>query len=151
MKKNKEVLKALQRTTVGVLAALDNKSNKIKQRIMYYGIDSKFNIYFMSSKNSSKMNQMSISPEVSFIVFGLEEPYDNTWEIDIEGRVRIVEELKEQEIILNNLKNRNPFANVAIESNIINHFNFFHLIPEVIKYSIYGEILKGNSPVIIKL
>ncbi len=151
MNKNKEVLKALKKKTVGVLAAFDNKSNKIKQRIMYYGIDSKFNIYFMSSKNSSKMNQMLQASEVSFIVYDLEEPYDNTLEIEIEGKVTIIEELNEQEIILNNLKNRNPFANVAIESNIINHFDFFHLIPEVIKYSIYGEILKGNSPVIIKL
>lgn len=151
MRKNKDVLRALQKNTVGILATFDNQSNKIKQRIMYYGIDSKFNFYFMSSKNSPKMNQMLSSPEVSFMVYGLEDPYDNTWEIEIEGRVRIIEELKEQETVVKNLKDRNPFANVAIESNIINQFNFIHLVPKVIKYSIYGEILKGNSPVIINL
>lgn len=151
MNKNRKVLSFLQESTVGVLATFEKETCRIKQRIMYYSIDKKYNIYFMSMRDSPKKSQILSNPEASFIVFGIEKPYDSTWEIEIEGSIRIVDQLKKQEDILKTLKNRNPFAGVAFESDIMNQFDFFHLIPGIVKYSVYGELLKGNPPYIIRI
>ena len=147
----KEILYNLAKGSVGILGTYDNQSNKIKQRIMYYGLDKKFNLFLMSSKNSPKMNQILLFPEVSFIVYSLENPYDNSWEIEVEGKVSILKDEKEINAALIILKDRNPFANVTYESSIINQFNFIHLNPKIVKFSIYGKTLKGIPPYILQL
>ena len=92
----KEVLAYLKDNHVGTLGTYDTKLKHIRMRIMYYGVDKKFNLYLMSSKNSPKINQMLLFPYVSFMVYGITEPYDNSWQIEIEGKIIILDQLKEK-------------------------------------------------------
>ena len=146
-----EILSHLSRETVGILGTLDNKSENIRLRVMYYRIDNKFNCYLMSMKGSPKISQILLSSSISFIIFGLEEPYDNSWEVEIDSSAQILNQSEEINYALEKLKERNPFADVAIESSITEQFNLIKLIPKIVRFRLYGETLTGVPPTILKL
>jgi len=146
-----EILSHLSRETVGILGTLDNKSENIRLRVMYYRIDNKFNCYLMSMKGSPKISQILLSSSISFIIFGLEEPYDNSWEVEIDSSAQILNQSEEINYALEKLKERNPFADVAIESSITEQFNLIKLIPKIVRFRLYGEALTGVPPTILKL
>jgi len=141
-----EILSHLSRETVGILGTLDNKSENIRLRVMYYRIDNKFNCYLMSMKGSPKISQILLSSSISFIIFGLEEPYDNSWEVEIDSSAQILNQSEEINYALEKLKERNPFADVAIESSITEQFNLIKLIPKIVRFRLYGEALTGVPP-----
>lgn len=146
-----EILSYLEKRTVGILGTLDKDSKYVRLRVMYYGIDSKFNCYLMSTKESPKISQILAFSNISLLVFGLEEPYDNSWEIEIGGKTELLKEAKEINYALERLKERNPFADVAIESGITGQFDIIKLIPKVVRFRLYGEALKGISPTVLEL
>ncbi len=141
----------LEKESVGILGTLDKELDYIRLRVMYYGNDDKFNCYLMSTKDSPKVNQILSSSNISFIVFKLEDPYDNSWEIEIDGKAVLLKEKGEVEFALEKLKERNPFAEVAIESGITRQFDVIKLVPKVIRFRLYGEALKGTPPTVLEL
>ena len=104
----------------------------------------------MSTKGSPKINHIINFPKVSFLVFGLEDPYDNSWEVEFDGEAEILKNSEEINYGLERLKGRNPFADVAIEASITEQFDLIKLTPKIIRFRIYGEALKGELPTIIK-
>ncbi len=145
----REILAHLEKETVGILGTLDQVKG-IRLRVMYYGIDDKFDCYLMSTKGSPKIDQALSSPSISFIAFGLEDPYDNSWEIEIDGEAKLVKQKEEMNYALEKLKERNPFAEVAIESGITEQFDLIKIIPKVVRFRLYGEALKGISPTVLE-
>ncbi len=144
-----EVKSHLTQSSIGVLGTRNETGTSIRQRLMYYGINDSWNLYLMSTKESPKVEQIMNAPDVSFLVFKMEEPYDVTWEIEIEGRAELLENSKQAKIAIKKLKDRNPFASVAIESGITGHFTYIKILPNLIRFSVYGEALQGESPTII--
>jgi hypothetical protein len=118
---------------------------------MYYGIDDQFNAYMMSTKNSPKVEQIRMKPNVSFLVFMVEDPYDQSWEVEINGAGVFVEDREEIVQALEMMKGRNPFADVALESGITRQFDFIKLVPDKVRFRIYGDALQGIEPTIIDL
>lgn len=114
-------------------------------------IDEKFNGYLMSTKGSAKIGQITVFPTTSFLVFGLEEPYDRSWEIEIDGEARLLSQQEDIGCALKELKERNPFADVAIEAGITGQFDFIKLIPRILRFRVYGEALKGVPPTVLEL
>lgn len=147
--KESEILSFLKKGTLGIFATREINSENIRQRIMYYGIDDDFNCYLMSTKESPKIEQVQSSSKVSFMIFTLEDPYDKSWEIEIDGLAILLKEETEIQFALNKLMGKNPFADVALESGIIGQFDFLKLIPEIVRFRVYGEALNGNSPTIL--
>ncbi|NQT25870.1 hypothetical protein HQ585_10975 [candidate division KSB1 bacterium] len=146
-----EVLKYLQKGSTGVLATLDKTPKLIRQRVMYYGIDKKFHCYLMSTKESPKVPQILSTSNLSMLVFGLETPYDNSWEIELNGPAELLENTLDIEYALSTLKERNPFADVALESGIYRQFDFVRLNPTLVRFRIYREALSGESVTVINL
>lgn len=147
----KEILSHLERMTVGVLGTLDKNSNYIRQRVMYYGIDDKFTCYLMSTKDSPKIEQILTSVNVSFLVFGLEDPYDKSWEVEIDGSAEIIKKKEKINYALKKLKDSNPFADVALEAGVTAQFELIKLLPEILRFRVYGEALTGIPPTILEL
>ncbi|MDD5686554.1 MAG: pyridoxamine 5'-phosphate oxidase family protein [Elusimicrobia bacterium] len=146
-----EILFRLEKKTVGILGTLDKDSKYVRLRVMYYGVDSKFNCYLMSMKDSPKIEQILSSSNVSFLVFGLEDPYDNSWEVEIDGEAALLRQTEEINHAIERLKERNPFADVASESGITGQFDLIKLIPKIVRFRLYGEALKGISPTVLEL
>ena len=146
-----EIIACLRKKTVGIIATLDKETNYIRLRVMYYGIDNEFNGYLMSTKGSAKIDQIMVFPVTSFLVFGLEEPYDQSWEVEVDGEARLLTQPEDIDYALKELRERNPFADVAIESGITGQFDFIKLIPRIIRFRFYGEALKGISPTVLKI
>ena len=144
-----KILDYLKKGSLGILSTRETNSENIRQRVMYFGIDDEFNCYLMSTKGSPKIEQVQSSSKVSFIIFSKEDPYDRSWEIEIDGIAEPLENKKEINFALEKLQGKNPFADVAVESGIIGQFDFVKLIPEIVRFRVYGEILNGNPPTIL--
>ena len=145
-----EILEHLTRMTTGILATLDADGNVIRLRVMYYGFDDEFNFYFMSTKESPKIDQMMATAGISFMVFCVEDPYDESWELEINGTAMSLFVEEEIFFALNKLKGINPFADVALESGEIGIFSFIKLSPSIVKFRNYGEGLKGEPPTVLE-
>ena len=148
---SQEIFSHLEKKNVGILGTVDKDSKYVRLRVMYYGIDKNFNCYLMSTKGSPKIEQLLTSSSVSFLVFGLEDPYDSSWEVEIDGHAEILKQTKEVNYALEKLKGRNPFADVAIESGITGQFDLIKLNPKVVRFRVYGEALKGEPPTVLEL
>ena len=143
-----EILACLKDKTTGVLATSDENSKNTRLRIMYYGVDDKFAVYLMSVKDAPKIANIVNSPQASFLVYGVEEPYENTWEIEINGYAELIS--GDAAVgALEKLKGRNPFADVALESGITNRFELIRLSPKNLRFSNYGEALTGIAPTVL--
>lgn len=147
--KESEILDFLKKGSLGILGTRELNSENIRQRVMYFGIDDKFNCYLMSTKESPKIEQIQSSSKVSFMIFTIEEPYDKSWEIELDGIAKLLKEETEIQFALNKLMGKNPFADVALESGIIGQFDFVKLIPEFVRFRVYGEALNGNPPTVL--
>lgn len=147
MVSREEVLENLEKEKVGVLSSKGEEEN-IRLRVMYYGVDKGFNFYLMTSRDSPKVREITAHPRVSFLVYHLEEPFDRSWELEVEGRVKIVEKGRDLSKGLATLKGKNPFVDVAVEAGITDEFVILHLIPSLIRFRIYGDILKGLPPTV---
>jgi len=145
-----EILALLKKSSTGTLGTLEKESQNVWLRVMYYGVDDNFNCYFMSTRESPKISQIMSSSLISFLVSELEEPYDRSWEIEINGNAQVLSEKQDLNFALGTLKDRNPFSDVAIESGITSYFVLVKLIPQIIKFRLYGEALQGEPPTIIQ-
>ena len=149
-KDRKMVLDLMRKESTGILATYDNNTNEIRLRVMYYGLDNEFNCFLMSARESPKISQILSSSNVTFIVFKEEDPYDKSWELEINGVANLLEEDTDINYALGKLRNRNPFADVALESGITKHFEMIKIVPQLVRFREYGEALKGEPPVTIK-
>ncbi len=149
--KELEILSFLKKGTLGILGTNDTNSDNVRQRVMYYGIDDEFNCYLMSTKESPKIDQVQSSSKVSFIILTIEDPYENSWEIEIDGLAELLSDRKEIDFALEKLKGKNPFADVVLESGIIEQFDFVKLTPDIVRFRKYGEALRGNPPTILEM
>lgn len=147
--KESEILEYLKKESLGILGTLETNSENIRLRVMYYGIDDEFNCYLMSTKGSPKIDQVQSSSKVSFIIFTIEDPYDESWEIEIDGTAELLKKKKEINFALEKLKGKNPFADVVVKSGIVGQFDFVKLTPEIIRFRVYKEALNGNPPSIL--
>jgi len=148
---DKVITAHLKKESIGILGTWDKNNDSIRQRVMYYGFDQKLSFYLMSTKGSPKIEQILADSHFSFIVFGIEDPFDESWEVEINGQARLLATNKEIDSALDRLKDGNPFAEVAFESGITSHFDFIQLTPKVIRFRIYGEALKGTPPTVLEM
>jgi hypothetical protein len=146
-----EILSRLHRESIGTLGTMDPHSGEIRLRLMYYGIDDRFGCYLMSTKGSPKIDHLRLSAKFSFLVFGLEDPYDASWEVELIGTADLLETEPEIRAAVARLQDRNPFADVAVASAITAHFDYLKLIPETIRFRIYGEALQGLPATVLRI
>ena len=89
--------------------------------------------------------------KVSFIILTIEDPYENSWEIEIDGFAELLSDKKEIDFALEKLKGKNPFADVVLESGIIGQFDFVKITPDIVRFRKYGDALSGNPPTILEM
>lgn len=143
------ILNVLMTQTIGILATGCDPDKSIRLRIMYFGVDKSLNCYLLSVKDSPKIKQLD-SETVSFLVSKIEDPYDNSWEIEINGKASILTDKNDEKLALERLRGRNPFADVALEANITGNFVLIKLTPKIVRYRIFSDILKGLPPKVIE-
>ena len=104
----------------------------------------------MSVKGSPKLEQILNAAGISMLVYDLENPFDRSWEVEINGTAKPLVFQKDINVALSMLKGRNPFADVAIEAGIISQFDFVKLTPKYVRYRVYSEALDQVPPTIIR-
>ena len=146
----KEILLHLREKEIAVVSTKDAKENLLRSRVMYYGVDDRFVCYLMSLKRSPMVEQVNIEKGLSMLVCALEDPFDRSWEVEINGLAQTLTLQKEINNALLMLKGRNPFADVALEAGITAQFDFVKLTPKFVRYRIYSEVLDQIPPTIIR-
>ena len=146
-----EIAALLKKQQVAVIATNDNPSDSIRLRIMYYGIGSNFECYLMTLKDSPKLAHITDSSRVTMLFYNLESPFENTWEAEMNGSAEILFKLEEIKTALEELKGRNPFADVALEAGLTaGHFAFLKFKPETLRFRIYSESLHNVPPTVLE-
>ena len=146
-----QIFKRLKGRQVAVIATNDNNLGQIRLRIMYYGITESFECYLMTLKDSPKLTHLAEAGKVSVLIHSLENPFDLSWECELNGFVSVLESRQEQSRALQELKGRNPFADVAIEAGLTaGHFAFLKLSPAVLRFRVYSEALNNEPPTVIE-
>lgn len=145
-----EIMTLISEQSLGVLATNDEEKNYIRLRVMYFGVDNRYMFYFMSTKGTPKICQIASQQKVSFILYGIRDPYDKSWELEINGRAEMLHDLQDIRVGLECMRKNNPFAEVALESGILDQFEIIRVKPSIIRFSVYGEVLVGERATIFK-
>ena len=147
----KEILEHLKKQQVAVIATNDSAGGMLRLRIMYYGVDVDFSCYLMTLKDSPKLSHLAESGKVSILIYNLENPYENSWECEMNGYVEVVPDDDGIKKALLELKGRNPFADVAIEAGLTaGHFSFLRFSPKILRFRVYSESLNNEQPTVLE-
>lgn len=146
----KEILSHLRKRQIAVVSTKDEKENLLRSRVMYYGVDDKFVTYLMSVKGSPKIDQILNASGITMIVYDLEDPFDRSWEVEINGLAKPLVFQNDINTALETMKGRNPFADVALEAGISSQFALIKLTPKFVRYRVYSEALDQVPPTILR-
>ena len=147
----KEIFSRLKERQVAVIATNDSKGGYVRLRVMYYGVTDKFECYLMTLKDSPKLSQLAGAGKVSVLIYNLENPFDLSWECELNGFVSVLNLEQDQARALAELKGRNPFADVALEAGLTaGHFAFLKLSPTILRFRVYSEALNNEPPTVIE-
>ncbi len=147
----RDIFERLKERQVAVIATDDSKSGYVRLRVMYYGVTDKFECYLMTLKDSPKLSHLAGAGKVSVLIYSLENPFDLSWECELNGFVSLLNSEQEQARALEELKGRNPFADVALEAGLTaGHFAFLKLSPTILRFRVYSEALNNEPPTVIE-
>lgn len=142
-----EIFATLQRVQYGVVSTFDGE--KIRSRTMHFAVTRDLSVYFATMRGDPKTVQMQANPSINLLAI-----YDNgdlsfTSEVEIQGRSMLVHDSLEREKALKMLCEKSPVVRSACEAKMSGIFEVIRLKPEMLKYRIFGEIVRGVAPTVI--
>ncbi len=147
-KLKKNFLEELKTIEVCCVSTLQGK--QIKNRMMHFAYsEENFEFYLASLKDDPKINQMLINNEISILVYKKGQQFPEDKEIEITGKVTLINDENEKKKAIKLLINRSPVVKNLYETNLINMLKFIKVKPIQIKYRIVKDILHGNPPYLL--
>ena len=142
-----EVLSVLQGAEVGAVATASGES--LRNRMMHFAVDAGFTIYLATMKGDPKTVQMTRQPAISILVHKSEPDINNSREVEVTGRAVFVTDNRERERALEITAQKSPVVKYLTSTGNAQVLDCIKVIPEVIKYRIFGEIVQGMPPTVI--
>lgn len=142
-----EVLSVLQGAEVGAVATASGES--LRNRMMHFAVDESFTIYLATMKGDPKTVQMTRQPAISILVHRSETDINNSKEVEVTGRAVFVTDSQERERALEITAQKSPVVKYLTSTGNAQVLDCLKVVPEVIKYRIFGEIVQGLPPTVI--
>ncbi len=142
-----EILEALSKIDYGTVATLD--TYRIRSRTMHFANTEDFIFYFASMKGDPKIYQMTLNPSVSLLLNHNEDGLESTCEIEVQGRAEILDATVERKKALLMLSQKSPVVKNMLETGAGSALEVIRMVPEMIKYRVFGEILRGVGPTVL--
>jgi len=142
-----EVLSVLQGSEVGAVATASGES--LRNRMMHFAVDDGFTIYLATMKGDPKTQQMTRQPAISILVHRSETDINNSKEVEVTGRAVFVTDSQERERALEITALKSPVVKYLTGAGNAQVLDCIKVIPEIIKYRIFGEIVQGLPPTVI--
>ena len=142
-----EILEELSKIDYGYVSTLDG--NRIRSRTMHFASTEDFKFYFASMKGDPKVYQMTSNPSINLLLNRNHEGLESTCEIEVQGSAAIVETAVERKKALSLLSQKSPVVKNFMEAGAADAFDVIRMVPEMVKYRVFGEIVRGVGPTVI--
>ena len=136
-----EILEELSKIDYGYVSTLDG--NRIRSRTMHFASTEDFKFYFASMKGDPKVYQMTLNPSINLLLNRNHEGLESTCEIEVQGSAAIVETAVERKKALSLLSQKSPVVKNFMEAGAADAFDVIRMVPEMVKYRVFGEIVRG--------
>jgi 1,4-dihydroxy-2-naphthoate octaprenyltransferase len=117
---------------------------------MHFVNDEEFHIYLSSMKGDPKTLQIIQNPNVSLLALKHEGDFPAATEVEITGWAEIVNDESERIKWFKAKAVKSPIVKYMVENNNTNNLELIRVNPEVVKYRVASEIVRGVPPTIIE-
>lgn len=143
-----EILGCLEKIQFGTVSTFDGK--RIRSRCMHFANDNNFALYLSTMKGDPKTFQIAKNDNFSFIVHTNDENFMDLREIEITGKGCIVSNKEERTNAIKLLALKSPVVKSLSDSNNTDMLDVLKVIPSILKYRIFNEIIRGVKPTILQ-
>ena len=143
-----EVLAVLEQADVAAVATSAGKG--MRNRMMHFAVDDSLNVYLASMKGDPKMLQMTRQPSVGLLVYRNDGDVNEAREVEISGHAIIVRDEQERQHALQASATKSPVVKYLVESGNAGMLDCIKIVPEVIKYRVFKEIVQGRPPTVLE-
>src|SRR3990172_211452 len=143
-----EVLAVLEQADVAAVATSAGKG--MRNRMMHFAVDDSLNVYLASMKGDPKMLQMTRQPSVGLLVYRNDGDVNEAREVEISGHAIIVRDEQERQHALQASATKSPVVKYLVESGNAGMLDCIKIVPEIIKYRVFKEIVQGRPPTVLE-
>src|SRR3990170_5975882 len=143
-----EILKMMDGIPVTVVAT--NAGDTLRTRMMHYASDENFNIYVATMKGDPKTIQLTNQPSISLLIHSPGTDINDSKEVEITGKAVFVRDAQEREGALQMTAKRSPVVKYLTESGNAGLLDCIKILPEVVKFRVFAEIVQGKPPTVIE-
>ena len=143
-----EILKMMEGMPVAVVAT--NAGDTLRTRMMHYASDENFNIYVATMKGDPKTIQLTNQPSISLLIHSPGTDINDSKEVEITGKAVFVRDAQEREGALQMTAKRSPVVKYLTESGNAGLLDCIKILPEVVKFRVFAEIVQGKPPTVIE-
>lgn len=142
-----EILAVLEEAEVAAIATAAGKG--MRNRMMHFAVDEDLNVYLASMKGDPKMLQMTRQPAVALLVYRNDGDVNDSREVEVCGRAIIVRDEDERQRALAASARKSPVVKYLVETGNAGMLDCIKVVPENIKYRVFGEIVQGKPPTVL--
>lgn len=136
--------------SIPVAAIATAAGNQLRNRMMHYAADENFNIYLATMKGDPKTVQLTNQPSISLLVHQSGADINSSKEVEITGKAVFVRDEQERARALEMTAKRSPVVKYLTESGNGGLLDCIKVLPEIIKFRVFSEIVQGKPPTVIE-
>jgi 1,4-dihydroxy-2-naphthoate octaprenyltransferase len=123
---------------------------EIRSRMMHYWNDGQFNIYLASMKGDPKTLQITENPTLSLLILRQGENVNESSEVEVTGKAQLLKDGSEKDEAFEALAGRSPVVGYMKETGSLDLLDCIKVVPILLKYRIFGEIVQGQPPTVLE-
>lgn len=124
--------------------------DRLRTRMMHYGVDKDFNFYLASMKGDPKTLQITHHPSVSILAFKQEENINDSREVEVIGKAVMVRDDAERQRALEATARKSPVVKYMMETGNQGLLDCIKVVPETVKFRVFREIVQGMPPTVME-
>lgn len=122
----------------------------IRSRMMHFWNDGQFNIYLASMKGDPKTLQITENPTLSLLILRQGENVNESSEVEVTGKAHLLKDGSEKDEAFEALAGRSPVVGYMKETGNLDLLDCIKVVPILLKYRIFGEIVQGQPPTVLE-
>jgi 1,4-dihydroxy-2-naphthoate octaprenyltransferase len=118
--------------------------------MMHFAADPEFNVYLASMKGDPKTLHILRNPATSLLILRPAEDMNDSREIEIIGRAETIRDERLRQEAFELISRKSPVVKYLRESNNTSILEAIKIIPEVVKFRVFREIVQGMPPTVFQ-
>ncbi|MFQ6003627.1 MAG: pyridoxamine 5'-phosphate oxidase family protein, partial [Candidatus Zixiibacteriota bacterium] len=144
----REIAAVLNSVEVAVVSTFAGE--QLRSRMMHYAADEDFNMYLATMKGDPKTVQLTHHPSIAILVHKPSDNVSEAKEVEITGKAFIIKNEQERNKAFQLIALRSPVVKYLLETHNEDRLDCIKILPERIKYRVFGEIVQGLPPTVVE-